>query len=260
MPTPDPLGDRMKAYEYTTRAVLPRRTYTVIRVDGRAFHSYLRDADKPYDTRFAADMAAAATELCREASGCLIGYTQSDEISLILSDFANPATQPWFGGVVQKMASIAGSIATAVLTERRPSAGRSTRPLFDARVFTLPDRNEVMSYLRWRQADCTRNSISMAGRVYLSARQMHGMSAGAVVTTLAEQHGIDWHSYPAAFRYGTAVVRTLRDSSITLPDRQTGGTRTVTFERSVWEPREAPELNANPGGFLDHLIPNGNKP
>lgn len=111
------LGDRMKGYEAVHRAVLPRRTHTLIRVDIRAAHTYLRGADRPFDEEFMADMDAVAEALCAEISGAVFAYTQSDEISILATDFATIQTQPWFGGVVAKQLSISAALATAVLNE-----------------------------------------------------------------------------------------------------------------------------------------------
>ena len=116
----DSLGDRMKAHERITKTTLPRRTYTLIRADGRAFHTYLRGADKPFDYVFMDDMAHIAKVLCEEISGAVFAYTQSDEISVLVTDFASPGTQPWFGGEVQKIVSTVAATATMALCERRP--------------------------------------------------------------------------------------------------------------------------------------------
>jgi tRNA(His) guanylyltransferase len=98
------LGDRMKGYEAAARWVLPGRTYTIIRVDGRAFHSLLRHAEKPFDHDFIAVMDEVAAALCKEVSGTVFSYQQSDEISLLVTDFGSVHTEAWFGGIVQKMA------------------------------------------------------------------------------------------------------------------------------------------------------------
>src|SRR5690349_7226055 len=109
----DALGDRMKDYEAASRFLLPRRAYTIIRVDGRAFHGYLRDADKPFDYPFMLDMGEVAKVLCEEISGAVFAYHQSDEISVLVQDFDSPGTQPWFGGVLAKVVSMSAAIATA---------------------------------------------------------------------------------------------------------------------------------------------------
>ncbi|MEU4825115.1 tRNA(His) guanylyltransferase Thg1 family protein [Actinomadura sp. NPDC023710] len=93
----------MKAYEQVTRMVVPRRTYTIVRVDGRSFHSFLRHADRPFDDAVMAAMNAVAEALCADMSGAVFAFTQSDECSVLLTDFTGTGTEPWFGGVVQKM-------------------------------------------------------------------------------------------------------------------------------------------------------------
>lgn len=155
----DSLGDRMKRHEQATKTALPRRAYTLIRADGRAFHNYLRGADKPFDFGFMADMGEIAKALCEEVSGTVFAYTQSDEISLLVTDFGSAGTQPWFGGEVQKIVSTVAAVATAALCARRAKAAT-----FDARVFTVADPREVGNYFIWRQRDAVRNSISMAAQ------------------------------------------------------------------------------------------------
>src|SRR5258708_3734236 len=113
------LGDRMKGYEEPSRFTLPRRTYTICRVDGRAFHSYLRQAEKPFDQIFMNQMDHVASVLCEEMMGAAFAYAHSDEISVLLTDFGSVHAEPWFGGTVQKMASIAAATATAVLNRDR---------------------------------------------------------------------------------------------------------------------------------------------
>jgi len=110
----DSLGDRMKGhYENRTRYLLPRRTYTVIRVDGKAFHAYTKGCDRPYDSMLSEDMDFTAVALCRQIEGAAIAYVQSDEISLLLTDFADNQTQAWFDGNLQKLVSLSAAIATA---------------------------------------------------------------------------------------------------------------------------------------------------
>lgn len=245
------LGDRMKAYEAVTRHVLPRRTHTIIRVDGRAFHSYLRGADKPFDEEFMADMDAVAETLCTEISGAAFAYTQSDEISILVTDYASPGTQPWFAGVVPKQISIAASLATAALNALRPGK----RALFDARVFTIPDRAEVANYFLWRQRDAVRNSISMAAQAHFSHRQLHGVNTGRMQELLWSQHGINWNDYPDGCKRGRVTVRHTGERETTWVDKRTGETNTTVAMRSWWETGGAPHFTSTPGEWLDQAIP-----
>ena len=199
----DALGDRMKRnYEDRYRIALPRRTYTILRLDGRAFHQYCRGVERPFDAAFAADMDATAVSLCAEVQGATMGYVQSDEISLLLTDFATTETEPWFGGNVQKIVSVAASYATAVFNSRCPG----TFATFDARVFIIPDPTEVENYFIWRQKDATRNSILMAAQSIYSHKELHGVSTDGMQELLF-QKGINWNDYPDVFKRGRMICR-----------------------------------------------------
>jgi tRNA(His) guanylyltransferase len=231
----DALGERMKQqYELRARPMLPRRTWTVIRIDGRAFHSYTADLDRPFDQQLMDDLAATAEHLAREISGCRLAYAQSDEISLVLTDFATPTSQAWFDGNQQKIVSISASLATARFNELRP--GRLA--LFDSRAFTIPDPVEVANYLVWRQQDATRNSVSMAGRARFDHTELHGLSTDEVQDKLWREHGVNWNDYPARFKRGTIVYP--EDRVREVPDRDVG-----TVQRRVWVTAEAPRFTAD---------------
>lgn len=245
------LGDRMKRYEAAYRAVLPRRTYCLLRVDGRSFHSYLRGARKPFDEEFMADMDAVAEALCTEITGTVFAYTQSDEISLLVTDFATETTEPWFGGVTAKWLSISAALATAVLNERRP--GR--RALFDARVFTLSDPVEVANYFIWRQRDAVRNSISMAAQAHFSHRRLHGVSSSGMQELLFTEAGVNWNDYPDDCKRGRVTVRQTGERPIEYVDQRTNETVRTTAVRSWWETSAAPHFTTEPGSWLAQTIP-----
>lgn len=234
----DSLGDRMKTYEAVTRTILLPHSYTILRVDGRAFHAYLRHVDRPYDATFIADMGKVACGLCREVSGAVFAYGQSDEISILLDDTA-PQAQPWFGGVTQKMASVAASLATAILIFYRGSRGL---PHFDARVFTLPSAAEVQNYFIWRQRDAVRNSVSMAAQAKFSPAQLHGKNSGQMQEMLFAEHGINWNDYPDDQRRGWVVTRSVRETESTYVDKRTGEEVAVTTPRTYREPVGAPHF------------------
>lgn len=244
------LGDRMKSYEQPTRYVLPRRTYSILRCDGRAFHAYLRGAAKPFDQAFMADMDEVMRTLCEEITGAVLGYAQSDEISVLYTDFGSTGTEPWFGGVLTKQATIAASLATAILNERRPG-----RALFDARVFTLSDPVEVANYLLWRQRDATRNSISMAAQSVFSHKRLHGLNGGQMQELLFTEHGINWNDYPDGCKRGRIAIRRTGEREVTYTDKRTQEQHTTLALRSWWDVEPAPRFTAEPGGFLAETIP-----
>lgn len=245
------LGDRMKAHERVTKTALPRRCWTVLRVDGKAFHQYLRGAVRPYDEAFMADMDAVAEALCAEISGAAFAYTQSDEISVLVTDFAAPGTQPWFGGEVQKWCSVSASLATAVLNERRP--GR--RAMFDARVFTVADPVEVANYFVWRQRDAVRNSVSMAAQARFSQRELHGVNSKQAQEMLWSVHGINWNDYPDGCKRGRVTARESGEREVTFTHKRTKVEETIVAMRSWWETRPAPHFTLNADGFLAAAVP-----
>ncbi len=233
----DDMGDRFKCYEAVTRTILLPHSYTVIRVDGARFHGYLKDAEKPYDLQFIKDMMQAGVDLCQEVSGTILAYGQSDEISVVLQDL-EPQSQPWFGGIVQKMVSISAAIATASLMASRDY--HRQLPLFDSRVFTLPSAAEVQNYLIWRQKDAVRNSISMAAQAKFSPKQLHGVGSGQMQEMLFSEHGINWNDYPAECRRGWVVTKESAATPHSYVDKRNPGTRVFSvIERSFWMMRAA---------------------
>lgn len=199
----DKLGTRMKEYyENRTRICLPRRTYTVIRIDGKAFHSYTRGLKRPFDDQLMTDMDETAKFLCKEIQGSKLAYVQSDEISIILTDFEEIGTDAWFDGNIQKMASVSASLATAKFNELRPGK----LAFFDSRVFTIPYITEVENYLLWRQQDASRNSISAVAQSLYSQKQLMGKT-GDQMQELIFQKGINWNDYQPRYKRGRMIVK-----------------------------------------------------
>lgn len=240
----DSLGDRMKAYEAATAFVLPRRTYTIIRADGRAFHTLLRGAEKPFDSRVVSVMDQAAKDLCRGIEHACMAYVQSDEVSVVLQDFKTHATEPWFGGVVQKQASIAASIATASFNYFGDFVGLAH---FDARTYTIPSKTEVMNYLLWRQQDAARNSVSMLARSVFSHRELQGKSVLQMLDMLSPDHA--WEELPDRYKRGGVCVK----EALNWPAHPSAPTNAKP--RTQWVVSGAPIFEARPGSFLDNLIP-----
>jgi tRNA(His) guanylyltransferase len=225
-----PLDTRMKAYEHTFRQYLPRRAYTLMRLDGRAFHTYLRGVDKPFDMPFVYDMDAVAMALCMEIQGVRFAYTQSDEISLLLTDFDTTQSEPWVKGNVAKLTSLSAGFASAMLATLR--LNYDGVPTFDCRVWSMSDPVEVANYFVWRQRDAVRNSVQMAGQAYFSQAELHGKSGNEVQEMLFQQHGVNWNDYPAGCKRG----------------------RLVFYDGPSWV-MGTPTFKAEPGNALARLIP-----
>lgn len=218
----DDLGDRMKGqYEDRTRYLLPRRTYTIIRLDGKAFHTYTRGLNKPFDKGLFEDIDAAIIAMLPQFQGAVFAYTQSDEISVLLTDFAQPTTSAWFDGNLQKMCSVAASIITAEFNKYRMvrqlahvfasntniKVSELLLANFDARVFTIPDRTEVMNYFIWRNQDCSRNSVSMVAQSLFSHKELQSKST-ADMHNMIHGAGKNWATdYADGEKNGRLIVK-----------------------------------------------------
>ncbi len=242
----DPLGDRMKAYEDIWRIKLPRRAYTIVRLDGRAFSLLTRGMERPFDRAFAHAMYLTAERLCGEIQGAVLAYTQSDEISLLLQDFESTSTQPWFDGNLQKIVSISAGMASVHFHTVLDSTGAIMGHTFDARAFSLSDPVEVANYFVWRQRDAVRNSIQMAGQAKFSQSQLFGKSTNEIQEMLFQEHQINWNDYPDGFKRGRVCWKVRHD--LVVPEYG-------TTERYRWTTVPAPHFVAESGTFLAGLIP-----
>ena len=229
------IGNRMKNnYENITRYYLTRRIPVIIRIDGKAFHTFTRGFKKPFDDIFVKTMQETMKYLCENIQGCVLGYTQSDEISLVLTDYAELTTDAWFGNNLQKMCSVSASMATMAFTkyfvknvkecERMALIGNvvlfeddekyinvlkkaiEKGAMFDSRVFTIP-KEEVCNYLIWRQQDATRNSIQSVGQANFSQKELHGKSCNNIQDMLMLQKSINWNDYSTTLKRGSCCIK-----------------------------------------------------
>lgn len=186
------LGDRMKAYENVSRYCLTRRTPVIIRVDGRAFHTFLRGTKKPFDNGFIVAMSTAAQMLAKEIQGFKLAYVQSDEASFLLTDYDKIDTQGWFDYNLSKIISISAAKMSTVfnlycLKSRLQVKGVG---IFDSRAFNIP-KEEVANYFLWRAKDWQRNSLSMYARSFFSHKELMNKSSSEIHEMLY-QIGKNW--------------------------------------------------------------------
>lgn len=206
----DELSIRMKEfYEVRTRTYLPRRTYTIIRLDGKAFHTYTKHLDKPFDFGFIDDINETAKYLCENIQGVKLAYVQSDEITLVLTDFDTLSTDAWFNGEVQKIASVSASLASARFNQLRMCRLQSfdiKLAFFDSRCFTIPSQQEVFNNLIWRQRDCIRNSISSVAQALYSHKELEHKNQDDMKRMCADK-GFDWNDFGEDVKYGRILIR-----------------------------------------------------
>ncbi len=242
----DELGERMKGhYETRTRLFLPRRTYTVIRLDGKAFHTYTKGFERPYDLRLMRVMDNTAIALCENIQGAVMAYVQSDEISILLTDFGTIHTDAWFDGNIQKIVSVSASIATAhfnngMYLDEEILAPMSKVAYFDSRVFSIPDRQEVFNYFIWRQQDATRNSIQMGAQSLYSQKELHQKNTSEL-QEMMWQKGTNWDKYPVGFKRGRMILKNKSEVVDTYFNKKLNATvKCEPATRVGWQSNEPP--------------------
>lgn len=226
----DDLGNRMKEYyENIPKTKLMRRCPVILRIDGKAFHTFVRGFQKPFDEVLIKTMQETMKYLCENIQGCVLGYTQSDEITLVLVDYKKFTSQAWFDYEVQKMCSIAASMATMAFNKFfRDNVGDylyenydeqyladyietlqnavDKGAMFDCRCFNIP-KEEVTNCIYWRQLDASRNSIQMVGQANFSHKELQNKSCNDIQDILMVQKGINWNDLPIYQKRGSCCIR-----------------------------------------------------
>lgn len=290
MPTYTDLDIRMKQYEKVTDQKLISRMPVIIRLDGRSFHSFTKGFKKPFDDILIDTMQQTALYLCKNVQNCVLAYTQSDEISLLLIDYKEFDTQPWFGNRVQKMCSIAASMATMTfnnffesnvakenriftdewldngdfnpkykdkelnklwLTHKRASEKGA---MFDAKCFNL-SKDEVTNYFYWRQQDCIRNSIQMLGQANFSHRELLNKTCDQIQDMLMTQHGINWNDMGTSYKRGSCCVRNRRVISTSADGTVTCEIRNPKEPETAWViDNEIPIFKGEGRDYINELV------
>ena len=248
MPVHDDLGTRMKTfYEQIPKTKLMRRTPVIIRIDGKAFHTFTRGFNRPFDEVLIKTMQETTKYLCENIQGCVLGYTQSDEITLVLVDYQRFETSAWFDYEVMKMCSIAASMATMAFNKifldnidlaynnefHQLGLGRMNN-LEDAqeydRLYSYLEqkydvyykktnsamfdarvfnipKEEVTNNFYWRQLDATRNSIQMVGQANFSHNELEHKTCNMIQDMLMTQKGINWNDFPTYLKRGSCCIK-----------------------------------------------------
>lgn len=252
----DSLGDRMKGYENEYRLYLERKIPVIIRIDGKAFHTFTRGMRKPFDKILMNSMQETMKALCENIQGCVFGYTQSDEITLVLTDYEKETTDAWFGNNIQKMASVSASIATVNFNKyfRREFSRycgdnlgnpitddekayrlnlymKFETAMFDSRVFSMP-KDEVCNCLIWRQQDAIRNSIEAVGQTNFSHKQLHCKTCNDIQEMLWQEKQINWNDFPVDCKRGSACYCVEEETP--MPDPKKSGEE-ILVKRKHWK-------------------------
>ena len=233
------LAERMKGYEKRNRYYLQRRIPVILRLDMRAGHSFTKGFERPFDEVFIKAIQETAKYLCENVQNCKLSYQQSDEITLLLVDYEKISTDCFFEYRVDKLCSIAASMATMkfnqvfkelsyresenleIICRKNPylenrdcltkisnvhtnSADKGA--MFDCRCFNIP-KEEVTNSIYWRQLDATRNSIQMVGQANFSHKELQNKSCNDIQDMLMTQKGIKWNDLPLYQKRGSCCIR-----------------------------------------------------
>lgn len=271
MPVKDELGTRMKEfYENVPKTQLVRRMPVAIRLDGKAFHTFTRGFEKPFDEVLGRSMRETMKYLCENIQGCVLGYTQSDEITLILVDYQNLNSCAWFDYEVQKMCSIAASMATMAfnkfftknvnyfeMTHEHDDTineycttlvnAAEKGAMFDARCFNIP-KEEVCNLIYWRQLDATRNSIQMVGQANFSHKELQKKSCNMIQEMLFTEKGINWNDYPTHLKRGSCCIKTtIQNPNVDIKDG--------AYPKSIWMiDLDIPIFKGDGRNYIDKLV------
>jgi tRNA(His) 5'-end guanylyltransferase len=244
------LGDRVKGYEQpTTMRKAFKGQPLIVRLDGKNFHAFCKGLKRPFDERLSALMVEV-TKYLVETFQARIGYTQSDEITLVWHYQPHETAEYPFAGRFQKMESLLAAYATAFfnthLSFHLPEKA-GAMPVFDARAFVVPNEREAYHTVLWRQQDCTKNAISMAAQSMFSHKSLQGLHGPEMQERMWKEKGVNFNDYPAAFKRGTfvsraKVLRVLDEAELArIPEahRPTGPVeRTETKVRDIWLAKE----------------------
>lgn len=250
----DDLGKRMKGYEDSYRFYLPRRLPLVIRLDGKAFHTYTRGLSRPYDEPLMSAMNEVAKKLCKEVQNTVVAYTQSDEISLLLIDYKSRDSGSWFESNLQKVVSVSAGLASAKMTALSSKIFNETKEAcFDARVFVLPE-SEVINYFIWRQKDWIRNSLSMLAQSIYSSKELHGKKRDEL-HEMCFQKGYNWANLHSHLKNGRLIIKeqTQRLREIQQGHGSSGPDKQLYF-RGEWKVREDTPVFSESQDYMNHLF------
>lgn len=276
------LAERMKGYEKRNRYYLQRRMPVILRLDMRAGHSFTKGFKRPFDEVFIKSMQETAKYLCENIQNCKLSYQQSDEITLLLVDYDKLNTDCFFDYRVDKLCSIAASMATMAFNKFfRDNADDylfencfnqyladyietlqnavNKGAMFDARCFNIP-KEEVTNLVYWRQLDASRNSIQMVGQANFSHKELQNKSCNDIQDMLMTQKGINWNDFPTYQKRGSCCIKTeekITEDITIIKNRfgEDGKKHVVNMKRPHWIiDTEIPIFKGEDREYIDRLV------
>lgn len=241
------LKERMTALRSTTDYKLPLKSYVMVMIDGRSFSRVIKNNyEKPFDDKFINMMNEVAKYVCKNVEGCKFAYTQSDEITFVLTDFETETTCAFFGNRLTKILSVIPAMATAKFNQLvianlcdTPCSNSDLKQMildvklaeFDAKAWSVDNLSDVYAYYLWRQIDCIRNSKQQTAQTWLSHKQLSGLDTDEQIKLLFNEKGIDWNAYDNGKKYGRFIYKETEHFH--------NDKLNTDYERSVWKEHPA---------------------
>ena len=285
----DSLGDRMKGfYEGRSQTFLTRRVPVIVRIDGKAFHTFCKRFTKPYDEFLNASLNEVMLSLCKRVQGVKMAERHSDEISLVLVDYDTIDTDSFFDYNVQKICSVVSSIATAEFIKQlligqeklitddmkrdtlicqhhldKPKSFWYNQcasllstdeawPNFDARCFNIP-KEDVSNYFYWRLLDCKRNSISMLAQSLFSSKQLHGKTCDQMQEMMFQEKGINWNDIPQGQKSGFIALKQ-KEMKLAYSRGPMDAHNGTMVERNIWKTQPGPKTKSELDAIISCII------
>lgn len=272
------LADKCNYYRSLTDYQLMPNSYVLVMVDGHKFSKVIKNKfNKPFDDDFVKMMNETAKYLCEQVQGVKFAYTQSDEISLLITDFDTPQTDSFFSFRLCKMQSLIAAMASARFNQlmykyllKKQSYDTTLSDCedtlykvsdciklidklpcyqFDCKVWTVPNANDAFAWFLYRQTDCIKNSKAQTAQTYLSHKQLVGLTSDEMIAKCKEEKEVDWYMFPNGWKYGRVIKKIEKEMETDLPDGQH-----IQFTRNIWTPVEAEDLKEN-DSLVRNLIP-----
>ena len=263
----DQLGTRMKTYEKAGHSCFIKQVPVIIRIDGKAFHTYTRGMKKPFDERISEAMWETTKYLCATMAGCKVGYTQSDEITLMFINDENTKSNPIYNNNKTKLESISASKATVrfnqvmlqFLLEDMVKNGATPQDIsdtlimqkewaeFDSRAFAIPKHEAINNFI-WRQQDAVKNSISMVAQANFSHKSLQGLNGIDMKKRLQHENNIEWDALPTWQQRGAVIMKTKKTRTATYNGN------TFTVMRNVWEVDHETPIFTEMRDYIDQYV------
>ena len=258
------LKEKCEYYRSLTDYKLMPNSYVLAMVDGHCFSKLIKNKfDKPFDDLFIKMMNETAKYLCEQVQGVKFAYTQSDEISLLITDFETPTTDSYFSFRLCKMQSLIAAMATAKFNQMYAKLANDYKGFglkkfdmkeyptctFDCKVWTVPNANDAYAWFLYRQTDCIKNSKAQTAQAYLSHKELVGLTADEMIAKLKNEENIDWYDYENGKKYGRLIKKVETPMEKDLPNGQH-----IKFTRNIWTPTSITDLKED-ASQVRELIP-----